>query len=657
MNIEDLKGVGPKTARLLNKLDIYTTNDLLSYYPYKYNIYHFSDLIESNDNLIVNAIIESNPTVSYIKKNFNRLSFRANISKKIVNVTIFNRAFLKNNLTIGKNVTLIGKYDLKKNCFTASDIKFNIKNGDIESVYHLTNGINSSTITKLISSIIDKYQVYDYIPEIYSKNYNFIDKQTAIHSIHIPKNINDVKQAKIRLIYEELFEFSFKMNVLKVASKQENGLIRNFDKEKVELLIQSLPFKLTEDQLKAKDEIIDDLLSNNRMNRLVLGDVGSGKTIVSVIAIYANLLGGFQSTLMAPTEILAMQHYYGIKKYLDNFNVSTEIITGSMTKREKQKIYERLENGEIDLLIGTHALLTDDIKFKNLGLVITDEQHRFGVNQRGTLENKGIKPDTLYLSATPIPRTYAMTIYGDLDVSLIKTKPMGRLPIITKVRKEKDIKEVLEKMLEQINLGHQIYVVSPLVDSNDEIDLKSVKYLKEKMDIAFNNKVRIEIIHGKLKQAEKDSIMNDFKNNQIKILISTTVIEVGVDVSNATAMVIFNAERFGLATLHQLRGRVGRSNLQSYCYLISDYETERLSVMEESNDGFYISQKDFEIRGHGDLFGTRQHGDMHFKLANLNNDYKILVQAQKDSDEFLKSERYLENHYYTQIAQDLNITN
>jgi ATP-dependent DNA helicase RecG len=250
-----------------------------------------------------------------------------------------------------------------------------------------------------------------------------------------------------------------------------------------------------------------------------------------------------------------------------------------------------------------------------------------------------------------------MSIYGDLDVSIIKSKPNGRLPIITKVVKEKDIKEVLTKMLEEIKKGHQVYVVSPLVDSNDEIDLKSVKYLKEKMDIAFNNQIRTEIIHGKLKQADKDAIMNDFKNNQIKILISTTVIEVGVDVSNSTIMVIFNAERFGLATLHQLRGRVGRNSLQSYCYLISDYETERLSVMEESNDGFYISQKDFEIRGHGDLFGTRQHGDMHFKLANLNNDYKILLQCQKDSEEYLNSKEYLNDNYYLDIVNDLNITN
>ena len=657
MDIQLVKGVGPKTATILNKLDIKDTNDLLTYYPYRYSIYHFNQINDEKDQLIIKIKIESNPVVSYIKRNFNRLSFRASSSNYLFNVVIFNRAFLKNNLTINKEVTIIGKYDHLKNVFTASDIKFNIQEGDIEGIYHLTNGINSKELTKLIKSSLDTYDLIDYIPEKYRKRYHFMDKKEAIYKIHLPKTVNDIKQAKIRLIYEELFDFTFKMNFLKQESHEENGLIRNFDKSKVNLLIKSLPFSLTEDQQKVVDEILNDLLSNNRMNRLVLGDVGSGKTIVSVIAIYANFLGGFQSSLMAPTEILATQHYYSIKKVLDNFHVRVELITGSMTKSEKKKIYERLKEGNIDLLIGTHSLLNEELVFNNLGLVITDEQHRFGVNQRGTLENKGIKPDTLYLSATPIPRTYAMTIYGDLDISMIKTKPSGRLPIITKLKKECELKEVLSKMLEEIKLGRQIYVVSPLVDQSDESTLKSVKYLKEKLDIAFKGLIRTEIIHGKMRQANKDAIMNDFKNNQIKILISTTVIEVGVDVSNASMIVIFNAERFGLATLHQLRGRVGRNSMQSYCYLISDYEKERLSVMEERNDGFYISQKDFELRGHGDLFGTRQSGDMHFKIANLHNDYEILVQARKDSEEYLNNKEYKENNYYNGIATSLDITN
>ena len=654
MDINSISGVGPKTAKLLEKLGIFTIDDLLTYYPYRYNVYAFTNLIDSNDNLIVSAVIESNPVVSYIKKNFNRLSFRANASGKLFSVTIFNRAFMKMHLTLGKMVTLIGKYDSKKNSFTASDIKFDIKPGDIEPVYHLTNGITSQALSKLIRSAFNS-SVIDLIPSEYSERYNFLPKKVAIEKIHFPKNAKDVKSAKIRLIYEELFNFSFKMNYLNKENKDIDGISREIDSEKMQILVNSLPYKLTDDQIKASEEILSDLKSTSRMNRLLLGDVGSGKTVVSTIAIYANFLAGYQSALMAPTEILAIQHYYGIKKILDKFNVTVDVITGSMSAKEKKTVYQKVENGEVDLLVGTHAILSDNLLFKNLGLVITDEQHRFGVNQRSILQKKSFKPDILYLSATPIPRTYAMTIYGDLDISMIKSKPMGRKEIITKVKKETEIKAVLRSMLEEIKKGHQIYIVSPLVEQNEELDLNSVNLLKEKIDLAFQGKVRTKIIHGKMKQDEKDAVMNDFKNNEVKILISTTVIEVGIDVANATMIVIFNAERFGLASLHQLRGRVGRSELQSYCFLISNYDNDRLKVMEESNDGFYISQKDFELRGHGDLFGTRQSGDMHFKIANLKNDYEILVQAKNDSEEYIKNKGYLQSEYYTKISQSLDI--
>ena len=425
--------------------------------------------------------------------------------------------------------------------------------------------------------------------------------------------------------------------------------------EKIHVMVNSLNFSLTEDQTKAYKDILDDLSSTKKMNRLLLGDVGSGKTIVATIGIYANYLSGYESCLMAPTELLAFQHYYSIKSVLEKFGLTIELITGSMTKREKNKIYERLINNEIDLLIGTHSLLNDNLHFNNLGLVITDEQHRFGVNQRFTLQDKSLSPDILYLSATPIPRTYAMTIYGDLDISYIKTKPNGRKQIITTVKKENEIKDVLHSMYDELKKGHQIYVVSPLVEQNEDGELSSVKLLKEKLDMAFSNKVRTEIIHGKMKPSEKDFIMNDFKNNQIKILISTTVIEVGIDVANATMMIIFNAERFGLATLHQLRGRVGRSDLQSYCILISNYDNDRLKVMEESNDGFYISQKDFELRGHGDLFGVKQSGDMSFKLANLKNDYNVLLMANDDVNDYLNNKENINDNYYKNLIKNFSI--
>ena len=656
MDIKNLHQVGEKTSKILNKLGIFTDDDLINYYPYRYNVYNFSNELIDNSTLIINVIIESNPIVSYIKKNFNRLSFRARYNEKIFNVVIFNRAYLKTNLTIGKNITIIGKYDFKKNIFTSSDIKFNVTNGQIEPVYHLTKGITNNTVSKLIKDNFNNIYIKDSLPSNIISKYNLLSKKDALYNIHFPSDLKMVHYAKNRLIYEELFDFSFKMNYFKNQNIRKDKEPKNIDINKINEFKKLLPFSLTTDQDNAYNEIVQDMSSNKKMNRLLLGDVGSGKTVVAVGAIYANFIAGFESTLMAPTEVLATQHYFSIKKILDKFNVAVELITGSMSKKEKEAIYKRVQNKEIDLLIGTHSLLNENIIFNNLGLVITDEQHRFGVHQRFTLEDKSKCPDILYLSATPIPRTYAMTIYGDLDISYIKTKPTGRKDIITKVKKNSDIKGVLGLMLEQIKLGHQIYVVSPLVEEDESLNLTSINLLKEKLSLAFKNLFRIEIIHGKMKTSEKESIMNDFKNNQIKILIATTVIEVGIDVSNATMMVIFNAERFGLATLHQLRGRVGRSDLQSYCYLISDSDNDRLKVMEESNDGFYISQKDFEMRGHGDLFGVKQHGDMSFKLANLKNDYNILLFANEDAKKFIDSKEYLNNEYYKDLAQNLNIT-
>lgn len=656
MDIKNLHQVGEKTSKILNKLGIFTDDDLINYYPYRYNVYNFSNELTENETLIINVLIESNPIVSYIKKNFNRLSFRARYNERIFNVVIFNRAYLKTNLTIGKNITIIGKYDFKKNIFTASDIKFNIINGQIEPVYHLTKGITNNAISKIIKDNFNNIYIKDSLPNDIISKYNLLSKKDALYNIHFANDLKGVHYAKNRLIYEELFDFSFKMNYFKNQNIRKDKEPKNIDINKINEFKNLLPFSLTTDQENAYKDIVQDMSSNKKMNRLLLGDVGSGKTVVAVGAIYANFIAGFEAALMAPTEVLATQHYFSIKKMLDKFNIAVELITGSMTKKEKEKIYKRVQNKEIDLLIGTHSLLNENIIFNNLGLVITDEQHRFGVHQRFTLEDKSKCPDILYLSATPIPRTYAMTIYGDLDISYIKTKPNGRKDIITKVKKNSEIKEVLGLMLEQIKLGHQIYVVSPLVEDDESLNLTSVNLLKEKLTLAFKNLFRIEIIHGKMKPSEKESIMNDFKNNQIKILIATTVIEVGIDVSNATMMVIFNAERFGLATLHQLRGRVGRSDLQSYCYLISDSDNDRLKVMEESNDGFYISQKDFEMRGHGDLFGVKQHGDMSFKLANLKNDYNILLFANEDAKKFIDSKEYLNNEYYKNLAQNLNIT-
>lgn len=659
MNVSEMKGVGPTLEKKLNNIGIYNINDLLEYYPYRYNVINIVGIneVDDGDNCMVKAIVVDPGKVQYIKRNFNRLTFKCISDDVTLAVTIFNRGFLKTNLEVGKEIVLIGKYNKLKNTFAANDIKFNLENNTIEPIYHLADGLKNTMLVKLIDDALNYNKYNDNVPEEYSEKYKFISKFDALKYIHQPKLPQEIKDATLRLKYEELFEFMFKINYLKKMNSKAKGIKREVSIDSINNFCNNLEFTLTNDQMTAVNDIYKDLTNEFRMNRLVLGDVGSGKTIVATYAIYLNFFSGYQSALMAPTEILAEQHYKSLKKILDKFNINVALLTGSMKKSEKDAVIENLVNGNINLVIGTHALISEGVSFKNLGLVVTDEQHRFGVGQRNTLRDKGMTPDVLYLSATPIPRTYALTIYGDLDISIIKTKPNGRKEIITKVETEKNIKNVLYKMLEELKSGHQIYVVSPLIENNEESDLKSVLALKEKLDIAFQNKVSIGVLHGKLKQKEKDEIMSNFKNGTIKILISTTVIEVGIDVPNSTMMVIYNAERFGLATLHQLRGRVGRNDLQSYCYLVSNKEIERLKVLEESNDGFYISEKDFQMRGSGDLFGVRQSGDMAFKIANLKDDYQILLQAQKDSLEYLENDKYQDNEYYKDLIKGISFIN
>ena len=661
MELTDIKGVGPKTLDHLHELSIYTLDDLLTDYPYRYDLFEPTNLTEQYDNerIAINVIVETTATTAFIRKNFNKLQFRVNHNGKTMYAVIFNRAFLKPHIVIGKTITLVGKYDVKRNTFICDDIKLNpITKKEIIPIYHVKKGIKSNDILKIIESAIDdSAKIPNYVPDEFIMKYDFISKKQALRMIHMPHKEEEIKKAKVYLKYEELFLFLFKIAYMKDENENIYKEEKNFDEKKVEDFIASLPFTLTDSQDEALKLILDDIKSNKKMNRLVLGDVGSGKTIISFISMYANFLAGYQSVLMAPTEVLARQHFESAISYFKDYHLTIDILVGSMTKKEKEAVKARLASGEIDILIGTHAIIEDAVSFYRLGLVITDEQHRFGVKQREILKSKGEVPDALYMSATPIPRTYALTLYGDLDVSFIRHKPGGRKTIVTKIKKYSELKDVLMHVLEEIKARHQVYVVASIIDDNEELDLKSVETLKEKFNMAYQGKIPIEILHGKLKQREKDAIMERFKNNETKILISTTVIEVGVDVKNATVMVIFDADRFGLATIHQLRGRVGRNNIDSYCYLISDKEIDRLKVLEESNDGFYIAEKDLELRGEGDLFGTMQSGVKTFKIANLKTDLKIMMQAKSDSEEYLKSGQYKNNMNYKKIVRDLERLN
>ena len=639
--LETIEGIGPKTKELLNKIKIYTVEDLLNYYPYRYDIIKRSDLsnLSDGDKIIIDGIVEGQPTIIYINKSLKKMIFRIGTKTMILNVTLYNRAHLYSDLKSGKEVTIIGKYNKLKNTVIVSDIRFGLlpPSAKIEPIYYTTEGLTVKQISKFEAIALENdYDVIDLVPRYIEEKYNLMNKKSAIKNIHVPEDILLLKKARQRIKYEELFMYVLKINYLKNKINNDNLAIkRNIDKDKLDKFIKILPFELTFDQDKAVNDIIYDLSIKKRMNRLLQGDVGSGKTVIALIAVYANYLSKYQSALMAPTEILAVQHYEEAKKIFSKYKLNIALLTSSTSNKDKKTIYEELENGKIDLIIGTQALIQENVKYKKLGLVITDEQHRFGVNQRDTFKSKGISPDVLSMSATPIPRTYALTIYGDTDVSSIKSKPKGRKEIITVFKKEKDITDVLEMMKKELELNHQIYVVAPMIDTESDSEKESVYDLEEKMNKAFGKISKIGIIHGKLDPKDKDKVMKDFEKNKINILISTTVIEVGVNVPNASMIVIFNANMFGLSTLHQLRGRVGRGDTQSYCVLVAKESEERLRFLENTSDGFEISEYDFQIRGEGDLFGTRQSGELGLKMANIKRDFKMLLKAKEDADEFI----------------------
>lgn len=639
MELEKLDKIGPKTAKTLNNLGIYNAEDLIRNYPYRFLIFAKRDINNPKyyDEFVSDGIVESMPTLNFFRGKMNRLTFRCNVQNKIVKVVIFNRAFLKPNIIIGKEVTIIGKYDPKKETIVANNIRLgNLNKVEIEPVYHLCKGITSKQMNAFIKKALSVVKENNNIPKELISKYNLMSEDEAIRIIHNPKDENSLKTALKTLKYEEIFTYMKNIKLLKI----KNEVHKDVYKKEVSLnmvndFINSLPFKLTSDQEKIVFKMLDEICGDTLMNRLLQGDVGSGKTIVAFIISYALYTGGYQTSFMAPTEVLARQHYKNACDLFKDTNFKVGLLTGKMTLKEKRKVYEKIEKNEIDMLIGTHALISDKVVWNNLGLVITDEQHRFGVNQRQTLKNKGLNVEVLMMSATPIPRTYALTIYGDTDTSSIKTKPSGRIPVITKVKKEDEIKDVLEGIYKALKNQNQVYVIAPMIEENDDSNYTNVYDLKHKFNLAFKN-YNVEVLHGKMTNEEKEKVMDEYAKGNIDILISTTVIEVGVDVKNATVMVIFDADRFGLSTLHQLRGRVGRNSIQSYCYLISDKDTKRLKIMEEENDGYKISEADFKLRGQGDLFGSRQSGALSFKLSDVRKDYDLLVKVRDDVNELVK---------------------
>lgn len=648
--LNEIKGIGPKTISLLEKLNIYTSNDLLNYYPFRFEILKKTpqDEFINESKIIIDGVVSSPVVLNHFRK-INKMSFFIKTSYGLFNVVIFNRSFLKNNLTLDKEIIITGKLDLLKNTIVVNDLFFGKLNDKpiIKPIYHTTAGLKNKNLNNFIQLILrNKPLINEILPPSLITKYKFIPKISALNIIHNPETENELKKALLRLKYEELFIFMLKINVLKNNYKKIERPIRTINRDHINKLISSLSFELTVDQNKALEDIISDLSSDYKMNRLLQGDVGSGKTIVAALASYIIYENGYQTAFMVPTELLAIQHYQNLTTLFKDTKMRIKLLLGSTKKKDKELIYEQLKNHEIDLVIGTHALIQDKVEYSNLGLVITDEQHRFGVNQRNILKDKSQAPDVLYLSATPIPRTYALTIYGDMDISNIKSKPQNRKEIKTIIKTKSEIKDVLILIKEQLELKHQVFVVAPMIEEDDTNE--NVLKLKRQFDLAFSKICEVGLLHGKMKSNEKDDIMQDFSNNKIQILISTTVIEVGIDIKNATMMVIFDANKFGLSTLHQLRGRVGRNDLDCYCVLISDKKEPRLEIMTRTNDGFEISEEDFKMRGSGDIFGYKQSGEMAFKIADLKKDYKVLMTAKEDSEEFLKNNG---------LEQDLELKN
>ena len=654
-SVQYLKGVGPKMYELLNKIGIYTVKDLIEYYPRVYEDRTKVtpiDEFQKDKNVLFFGTLVKPVSVAYAKRKKIVSTVVTDESGTLAFLTWFNQVYIKDRIKEGQTYLFYGKVSSvtgsRANLESCSiyDVDQLDKIQGLYPIYPLTAGITQNYLFKLISSLIidNGILIKEIFDDDFRRKYNLVEANYAMQNIHFPKTFDVVNIARKRVIFEELFLFQLALMNMKdknIISTNTNSYSDLDDSE----FLKIIPFELTNAQKKVIAQIKQDMTSKVVMNRLVQGDVGSGKTMVAAIAMYLAVKNGYQTALMAPTTILANQHYLELSNYFEKLDISVEIITSSTTKRQKEKIIERLKSKEIDILIGTHSIIEDNVEFNNLGLVVTDEQHRFGVKQRMKLSSKGNVVDTIVMTATPIPRSLAIVLYGDLDLSIIDELPPGRKPVETCVVNESYNQRVYNFLRNQISEGRQVYVVCPLVEENEELDLNSVEKLFEDYKKEFKD-FNVAILHGKMKNKEKDEIMQNFKANDIQILISTTVIEVGISVPNATVMVIENADRFGLAALHQLRGRVGRGSASSYCILKSNNKSpmarQRLEIMHKSNDGFEIAQKDLELRGPGDFFGIRQSGMPEFKLANLLTDTKVLEQTQEAVKNIISVDRKLE---------------
>lgn len=631
-----LPGVGPKSAEKFLKIGLETVEDILIYYPFRYEDFQEKSIFDLSDGekVLLTGEVVTPANVQYYGYKRNRLRFSIKKDEVVVSVSFFNQPYLAEKVEIGTSIAIWGKWDKAKATLTGMKI-LSQSVDDLQPVYHVAQGVTQKSVEKLVKSAFDLGYLElltENLPVAILEKYRLMPRKEAVYAMHFPKDLSDYKQALRRVKFEELFYFQ--MNLQDVKSRNRlarDGAIIQYDDKLVENEIQRLPFKLTEAQQLALSEILSDMNSSAHMNRLLQGDVGSGKTVVAGLAMFASYTAGFQSALMVPTEILAEQHCESLRELFPDLSIV--LLTGGMKAAPRKAALAAIASGEVDLIVGTHALIQDGVEFHNLGLVITDEQHRFGVNQRRELREKGENPDVLMMTATPIPRTLAITAFGEMDVSVINQLPAGRKPIVTRWVKHEQMSTVLEWLNKEVARGAQVYVISPLIEESESLDLKNAIALEEELATYFTGRAQVSLLHGKMKADEKEAVMQDFKEKRTDILVSTTVIEVGVNVPNATVMMIMDADRFGLSQLHQLRGRVGRGHKQSYAILVANPKTEsgkqRMKIMTETTDGFVLAEEDLKMRGSGEIFGTKQSGIPEFKVANLVDDFAILEEARR----------------------------
>lgn len=666
-SVQYIKGVGPKRAKVLKKMGIENVRDLIYYFPRSYEDRGSFNKIKdckNNEKANLKVKISGAPSISRPRRGMSIIKVPVSDGTGVAYLVWFNQNYILDSLKMGSIIKVSGKIKMKYGQIQMNspaiekDDGQNKRVGRIIPIYPLTKGISNNEIMKIVENALNAVvnEVDDILPKDIVESLKLYSIQNALVNIHFPKTRSDYLKAKQRLALEEFLLLQLGLYLIKHKNSHKSQGIKFDDVIEIKEFINKLPFSLTKAQQKVFNEISKDMESPKVMSRLVQGDVGSGKTIVAIMAMFKAIRSGYQAVMMAPTEILATQHYESISEMLDDYGIKCELLIGNISAKKKNDILKRTREGEIDILVGTHALIQDTVKFNKLGLVITDEQHRFGVKQRALLTQKGKNPDVLVMTATPIPRTLALILYGDLDISIIDELPPGRKKIETYATIAKMKNRVYNFIKKQVKEGRQAYIVCPLVEDSEELSLQSATELYNSLKKYFVD-LRSGLLHGKMKGKEKDNIMNEFKKGNIDVLVSTTVIEVGVNVPNANIIVIENAERFGLAQLHQLRGRVGRGEYQSYCILISEGKSqiarERMKIMEQTTDGFVISEKDLKLRGPGEFFGTRQHGLPDLKIANIFTDMKLLKLSQKVASYILKQDQYLQSKKYTKLKEHI----